>query len=526
MQLLIDIALSLIYLCAFLLICAWSWRFWKMYVNQKFLDKFNNDSILLEIKLPRDIMKSPLATEVAVTSLLQSGGVGHWYAREFQGNLPAYASLEIASLEGIIHFYVRINKKFRSTTESSFYAQYPGIEIVEVDDYTKLIRYHHLSKDVSLWGAEFPLGEKWVPKNPETGEAFKDEDGKDYKMKADFLPIKTYVDYGLDKDPKEEFKTDPIAPIIEFMGSVGKGEYFWYQIMLQDEGVYNGDKFPKFYVNKKSGKNLSLREMADERKKQIRTASWNIKGKVFADEFGVPKVIDSYSYDKDEDKYKQLFDEVESKDKDGKTIITKVPKKAFAKHLETKAVSKKEVDLTQADKDEIEVINRKISKPLALTIVRLLYVAKKENFSPQHIQNILSLGKPFKGANSFGLSPTDPYDFPWQKIGEKRVHWRSEELFEAYVEREGFFPHVKDRNNLDKWEDVAFYPYTMKSRKIFRMIYEAIFYPFEHPTPKNVSIMNIEEIATMWHLPGQVVGTPTLPRIDSNKGMAPTNLPQ
>lgn len=513
MQLLIDIALSLIYLCAFLLICAWSWRFWKMYVNQKFLDKFNNDSILLEIKLPRDIMKSPLAAEVALTSLLQSGGVGNWYAKEFQGNLPAYSSLEIASLEGIIHFYIRINKKFRGTVESSFYAQYPGIEIVEADDYTKLIRYHHLSKDTSVWGATFPLNEKWAPTNPETGEAYKDEKGKDYKIKADFLPIKTYVDYGLDKDPKEEFKTDPITPLIEFMGSVGKGEYFWYQIMVQDESVYNGDKFPKFYVNKKSGKNLSLKDMADERKKQIRTSQYIKHGDKVYDEYGYVKQIKTGKKDSDEnDLMKDLTYNVLSKDKDKKP--------------DAKAVGKKEMDLTQAEKDEIEAINKKVSKPLGLAIVRLLYVAKKENFSPQHIQNILSLGKPFKGYNSFGLNPTDPYDFPWQKIGEKRVHWRSEELFEAYVEREGFFPHTKERANLDSWEDVAFYPYSMKSRKIFRMIYEAIFYPFEHPTPSNVSIMNTEELATMWHLPGQVAGTPTLPRIDSNKGMAPTNLPQ
>ncbi len=499
MQLLIDIALSLIYLCAFLLICAWIWRFWKMYVNQKFLDKFNKDSILLEIKLPREIMKSPLAAEIALTSLLQSGGVGHWYAREFQGNLPAYSSLEIASLEGIVHFYIRINKKFKGTVESSFYAQYPGIEIVEADDYTKLIRYHHLSKDTSMWGAEFPLSGSWKPTNPDTGKPY----GEDYKMKADFLPIKTYVDYGLDKDPKEEFKTDPITSQIEFMGSVGKGEYFWYQILVQDESVYSGKKFPKFYFNEVNGKHMSLVDMADERKKQIRTASHIIKGDPFLDKYG-----------------DQEFKKSGKKDAEGKDIL--IP----ALQPKTKAENKKEVDLTQSEKEEIEAINKKVSKPLGLVLVRLIYVAKKENFSPQHIQNILSLGKPFKGINSFGLSPTDPYDFPWQNLGGKRTAWRGEEMFSAYVEREGFFPHTKDRKNLDAWEDTAFYPYSMKSRKIFRMIYEAIFYPFEHPTPKNVSIMNTEELATLWHLPGQVAGTPTLPRIDSNKGMAPTNLPQ
>lgn len=99
-------------------------------------------------------------------------------------------------------------------------------------------------------------------------------------------------------------------------------------------------------------------------------------------------------------------------------------------------------------------------------------------------------------------------------------------MFEAYVEREGFFPHIGERKSLDAFEDSVFWGSSMKNRKIFRMIYEAIFYPFEHPHPSQVSTLNLEEIATLWHLPGQVAGTPTLPRIDSTKGVAPSNLPQ
>lgn len=503
MQFLIDIGLTMIYLCAFLLICAWSWRFWKMYVNQKFLDKFNADSIMLEIKLPREIMKSPLATEVALTSLLQGGGIGTWYHRNFLGGLPAYSSLEIASLEGVIHFYIRAHKKFKAIIEANFYAQYPGIEIVEADDYTKLIRYHHLSKDVYMWGAKYKLSESWRPTNPETGKPFEDKkDEKGYKMKADFLPIKTYVDYGLDKDPKEEFKTDPITPLLEFMGSIGKGEYFWFQILVQDESVYNDKKMPKFYVNDKTHKHVSLVEIAQERKKQIRTASHVLKGDSFKDDFGDPKEKKSGK-----------------KDADGKDIM--IP----ALYAETKAVPKKEMDLTQDEKDEIEVINKKLSKPLALILPRLIYVTKKENFNGGHVQNILAFPKPYKGYNSPGINDvTDPYDFPWQRI--KHAEWRTEEMFEAYVEREGFFPHIPSRKSLDSWEDLAFWTSSMKTRKMFRMIYEAVFYPFDHPHADDVSIVNMEELATLWHLPGQVAGTPTIPRIDSNKGVAPTNLPQ
>jgi hypothetical protein len=460
---------------------------------------------MLEIKLPREINKSPLAAEIALASLLQGGGISKWYQRDFQGALPAYSSLEIASLEGIIHFYIRINKKFRAIVESNFYAQYPGIEIVEADDYTKKIRYHHLSKDVALFGTGYKLGETWEPDNFKTGDKYIDEKGKKYKMPADFFPIKTYVDYGLDKDPKEEHKTDPIAPLLEFMGSLGKGEYFWYQILVQDESVYNGTKMPKFYVNEVSHEHLSLREMADQKKKQIRTSTVIKPGSEAYNDYGeiATRVV---------------------KDKDGNETKENIT----YKFTEPKFVSKKEMELTIEEKDEIEAINKKLSKPLALILPRLIYIAKKENFcaSGNQIQNVISFAKPFRGDNSLGGMPgiTDPYEFPWQKI--KHVEWRGEELFEAYVEREGFFPHIKSRKMLDTWEDLAFWSSSMKARKMFRMIYEALLYPFDHPHASEVSIVNMEELATLWHLPGQVVATPTLPRIDSNKGMAPTNLPQ
>lgn len=519
MQLLIDIGLSILYFCLFLLVCAWTWRFWVMYVQQKAMNKL--DWVMLEFKLPREIMKSPMATEVAIATLLQGGGIGDSYSRVFKGNLPAYSSLEIASLEGVIHFYIRTQKKFRQLVESNFYAQYPGIEIVVADDYTSAIRYHHLTKDVSMWGVSYKTSKTWKPVNPKTGEEYKDEKGEAYSMRADFLPIKTYVDYGLDKDPKEEFKIDPITPLLEVMGSMGKGEYMWYQLLVQDESVYDGKKkMPKFYVNEVSHEHLSLSDMAATFKKQMRIASWNKKGTKVVDQFNVPTMIESF-IKKSDDEYEQEFTETE---KDGKTI--KIPKKKIAEYLETKPVPKKEMDLTFEEKEELESVNKKFSKPLALCIMRLIYVTKNENFNPAHIQNVLSYPKPFKGVNSIGPAFfSDPYAYPWQNWGKRRTAWRTEELFEAFVEREGFSPHVKGREELDKFEDRVFWSSNIRQRKLFRMIFESIFYPFDHPHADDAFTLNTEEIATLWHLPGAVASTPTLPRIDSNKGVAPVNLP-
>lgn len=459
---------------------------------------------MLEIKLPREIFKSPLAAETALACLLQGGGISHRYARLYNGALPAFSSLEIASIEGVLHFYVRIQKKYRPLVEANFYAQYPGIEIVEAEDYTKLIHYHHLSKDVKLWGASFKTQAKHTLTDPETGKPYPDED-KDGKLSADYYPIKSYVDYGLDKDPKEEFKVDPISTLLEIMGGMGKGEYFWYQILVQDEAVYNGDKMPKFYINKKSHEHVNLKTLADERKKQIRGAKTFKVGDIIKDEYG-------------EERDKTI---TTGRDAEGRPITETIK----LTYKEEKTIFKKEMELTQDEKDELEIINKKLSKPLALVVMRALYVTKAENFNTAHIQDVLSITKPFAGRNSFFPMPTDKYDFPWQNFKQQRVPWRAEEKFEAYVEREGFFPHVGDRETLDKWEDSFFWSSSMKSRKLFRMIYEAIFYPFEHPQADEAFVLNLEELATLWHLPGATAATPTLPRIDSARGVAPVNLP-
>lgn len=506
MQFVIDTGLFLLYVIGFMLLCVWSWRFWMMYINQKHLNSL--EWLMLEIKLPRETNKSPYATEVAVACLMQTGGIGDKYARNFRGNLPAYSSLEIASIEGVIHFYIRIQKKFRALVEANFYAQYPGIEIVEASDYTQKIRYHHLSKEVSMWGAAFPLSKSWKPVNEETGKPYskkgskepKDKDDE-YSMPADFLPLKTYVDYGLDKETKEEFKIDPLATLLEMMGGLGKGEHMWYQIILQDEGgVYNGKKFPKFYVNEATHEHVSLSDMADVYKKQARIAKYIKKGDKVEDEYGGIKTFT-----------KKLADGTES------TIDVMYQK--------AKTVAKKETELTPEEKANLEAVNKKLSKPIILGCIRLIYVAKKELFNGQQIQNILAFGKPFAGTNSLALAASDPYNYPWQNFRGRRTPWRSEEMFEAYVEREAFFPHIKPRDTLDKWEDSFFWSSTMKQRKLFRMIYESIMHPFDHPHPSDVSAFNLEEIATLWHLPGSVVATPTLPRIDSAKGTAPANLP-
>ncbi len=187
-------------------------KLWLDYVRLDFVHK-SFEFVLLEVKLPRTIDKTPMAMELVLQAFHQAG-TGNWYERWWQGKVKPWFSFEIVSIEGNVKFLIRTPSKFKKLIESHIYAQYPDIEVVEVQDYVSLAPYLHEKNEWSLWGCEFAL------------------------TKPDPFPIKTYVDYGLDKaGTKEEFKSDPITSIIEFLGSIGRGQQIWMQILVQANGA-------------------------------------------------------------------------------------------------------------------------------------------------------------------------------------------------------------------------------------------------------------------------------------------------
>ncbi len=175
------------------------------YKRNKFI--FGQNPILLEVKLAKMMPKSPLAMELFLTSLYQTKGESTWIAKYVHGKVRPWFSLEIASFGGEIHFYIRCWKFWQTFITSSLYAQFPDIEVVEVDDYTK--ETHFDSKKIDLWGSNFKL------------------------TKADFYPILSYTHYGLEKDPDEELKIDPMTPLLEFLGSIKDSEQVWLQILIR-----------------------------------------------------------------------------------------------------------------------------------------------------------------------------------------------------------------------------------------------------------------------------------------------------
>jgi len=188
-----------------------TWRWWMKFRNRRFVE--NISWVLLEFRIPKDVFKSPLAMEIALSNALsQTGGVGTWVKKYWDGNLVNWFSLEIISSGGDIRFFVRTNKVFRLIVENQIYAQYPQAEITEVQDYVIDVMQKMTEEPWSLFGSTYTL------------------------TKEDPYPIKTYVDYNLDQAPeklKEEQRVDPITPVIEMLGSLRPYEHMWYQILVR-----------------------------------------------------------------------------------------------------------------------------------------------------------------------------------------------------------------------------------------------------------------------------------------------------
>ncbi len=200
-------------------------RLWHHYRQERFI--MGIKWVLLEVQVPRDVIKSPAAMELVLSNAFyQKSNKGFW-EQYIQGAPWFWFSLEIASIDGKVHFFIRTPTRMRDLVETQIYAQYPQAKVVEVDDYTLHVPQYTKNGDWYMWGCEYN------------------------KMKEDFLPIRTYRDMEeMDSGTKEEYKIDPITPLIEYLGSLAKGQQMWVQIVIRQN--------IKTYHSHKTGKHINF----------------------------------------------------------------------------------------------------------------------------------------------------------------------------------------------------------------------------------------------------------------------------
>ncbi len=188
------------------------WVIWMHYVRFNFW--FNTPMTLLQVELPPEVTKSPLAMEVFFAALWNTGGETTFFDRLWNGKGRPIWSLEIASNEGRITFYIHLRKIMKDVTEAKLYGQYPEARITEVEDYVDKVDFN--LEEYDMWCGEYKKSAA-VGGHP-----------------ADAVPIKTYIDYELDKNPDTpETKTDPLSNLLELMNTRGPGEYLWVQMIIR-----------------------------------------------------------------------------------------------------------------------------------------------------------------------------------------------------------------------------------------------------------------------------------------------------
>lgn len=350
------------------------WYVWVYYRRAEFTR--NQKYAVLEIKLPREVSKSPLAMELALAGFHVLGGESTWYDRYVLGKTRPWFSLEIASIEGAIHFFVWTREAFRNVVEASLYSQYPDLEISEVPDYTNAFPYFDY-REMSLWGAYLELKKTTKDKKP-----------------ANPYPIKTYVDYGLHEDPKEEFKVDPLTSVLELMSTVGKGEQVWIQFIIRaHKGPWD--------------KTYGLASDTDIKK----------EGEAII---------------------KELRESLKSAPvKEGEVTYSRIP--------------------TKGEAEMFAAIERKLSKPLFDVGMRLIYVGKPQDYKGVRIPGFANIMKPFYTANmnNINLSGDTTYDFFWQDYNQLRTNLKRKKMLAGYRLRSWFHPPYKKRASVMSSEELA-----------------------------------------------------------------------
>lgn len=205
---------------------------WLVYVQKRYIS--NIKWVMLEVTVPKEVMKTPKAMEqvFAGLSIIQSGinFVEKWW----KGKVQEWVSFEVVGYQGTTKFYFRAPVYFKNVVEAQIFSQYAQAEIREVEDYTERAPAAIPSKEYDLWGTELVLD------------------------KEDAYPIRTYPEF---EESQEEKRIDPMAALAEAASHIRENEALWIQVLLRPapkDWKEKGEKLVNKLIGRKETKPLGL----------------------------------------------------------------------------------------------------------------------------------------------------------------------------------------------------------------------------------------------------------------------------
>ncbi len=226
-----------------------AWNLWLVYIRTKFINGIEWG--IFEIKIPKEILKTPKAMEAVFNTLIGCYSFGFSSVDTYlSGKVEQWISFEMVGHAGGVRFYVQTPLDFKNLVESAIYAQYPSAEINRVDDYINSLPPVLPDKTYDIWGTEIILA------------------------KDNYYPIKTYQFF---EDAQDEKRLDPLAPIIETMSNLKEDEWVGIQVLISPTGEPSGNMWQKEgyeKVEEMAGRKVAKKVKESELMAWIRNIIW------------------------------------------------------------------------------------------------------------------------------------------------------------------------------------------------------------------------------------------------------------
>jgi hypothetical protein len=180
--------------------------------RQQAVETESKEHVLFSISVPKENEKTPEAAESLFAAL---HGIYKTAEELSPGESQEHISFEIVAHGEEIRFFCYAPKYLQDFVEGQIYAQYPEVEIREVNDYAQA----HIN-EVFLETGET---------NPQAGKSTVNSELA--LTKEEFYPLKTF----------ENFDVDPLASITGVLGKIKDEEDVWIQILVrpQDDSWQN-----------------------------------------------------------------------------------------------------------------------------------------------------------------------------------------------------------------------------------------------------------------------------------------------
>lgn len=389
------------------------WELWVLYVRINFVR--NIKWILLEIKIPKGVEKSPKAMEQVFAALHGTYSFGKRFMQKYwKGEVEDWMTLELVGRAGGVYFYIRCPEIYRNLVESAIYSQYSDAEIYPTEDYIDLWPSVLPNKDWDIWGTDFVLS------------------------RPSAYPIRTYTYF---EEPAKEKRLDPIAAITEVMSKLKENEAILFQLLIRP----TSDEWRK--------EALKIRDELIRRKKPV---SRTLLGEIGAFIRNLFVALAEYPV------WPGAPEE-----KPGTSMLL----------------------LSPGEKDIVEGIENKISKVAFEAMLRFIYIDSRKSFTRANISAVIGALRQFSAANLNSLRP-NPKTMTLVRglFKSRRLYARKRVLWDSYR-----LKRLPPR--------------------------------LSQPPEKQVPILNVEELATLYHFPSIIVEAPMLRPVIAKKGEPPIGLP-